>query len=277
MRVAIRDIGIPPRPTILAQFETEMARSSPDFIRLARLLSTDVAISAALVKTANSPLFSLGKPVASIDEALMVLGLRMIASTLAGLSLKQAFDHVPNMERFWVTSASIAQLTRWLARRLRRPSMVRPEDAYTYALFRDCGIPMLASPFPEYRDALNRASLSADRPFTEIEDEAIALNHAIVGAELTEDWRLPEEVCLAIRHHHDLSALENTTNTPLGLPARQMIALAQLAEHLIQTNTGLMKNLEWEKLGASCCVILEIDTATLDELNEEYRDALKSS
>ena len=34
MKIAVRDIGIPPRPTILAQIEQETAKDNPDFIYL---------------------------------------------------------------------------------------------------------------------------------------------------------------------------------------------------------------------------------------------------
>ena len=274
MRVEIRDIGIPPRPTILAQIENEMALDSPDFIRLARIISSDVAISAALIKTANSPFFSFGKPVRTIDEALMVLGLKLVASTVAGLSLQKAFGHIPNMERFWTASGACAQLTRWLARRVRLPARIRPEDAYTYALFRDCGIPVLSIPFPEYRQALLEASQAEHEPFTASEERAVALNHALVGAELAESWLLPESVCNAIRYHHDVQTLASNV-APLTDESRKLIALAQLAEHLVQENTGLMKNAEWAKLGPSCLAILGVDNDELGELHAEYRAALK--
>ena len=101
MKIAVRDIGIPPRPTILAQIEQETAKDNPDFIYLAKLLSHDVGLSAGMIKVANSPFFSFGKKVPSIQEALLVLGLKLVINTVAGLSLQQAFKHVPNMERFW--------------------------------------------------------------------------------------------------------------------------------------------------------------------------------
>ena len=75
MKIEIRDIGIPPRPTILAQIEAETAKDEPDFIFLAKLLGKDVGLSAGMIKVANSPYFSLGKKVPTIQEALLVLGL----------------------------------------------------------------------------------------------------------------------------------------------------------------------------------------------------------
>ena len=204
MKIAVRDIGIPPRPTILAQIEQETAKDNPDFIYLAKLLSHDVGLSAGMIKVANSPFFSFGKKVPTIQQALLVLGLKLVVNTVAGLSLQQAFKHVPNMERFWGASAATAEISAMLVKQIGNGIGIRPEDAHTFALFRDCGIPMLMIPFPEYRDILIRANQETSLSFTDIEDQAISLNHAMVGAELAEDWLLPADTCLAIRHHHDI-------------------------------------------------------------------------
>src|SRR5574343_1761517 len=109
MKIAVRDIGIPPRPTILSQLEQEAAKDEPDFLYLANLLSHDVGLSAGMTKVANSPFFSFGKKVPTIQEALLVLGLKLVVKTIAGLALQQAFKHVPNMERFWDASAATAE------------------------------------------------------------------------------------------------------------------------------------------------------------------------
>ncbi len=266
MKIAVRDIGIPPRPTILAQVEREAAKDDPDFLYLAKLLSHDVGLSAGMIKVANSPFFSFGKKVPTIQEALLVLGLKLVVKTVAGLSLQQAFKHVPNMERFWDASAATAEISAMIVKRIGSGLGIRPEDAHTFALFRDCGIPMLMIPFPEYRDVLIRANAETTHSFTEVEDQAISLNHAMVGAELAEDWLLPEETCLAIRHHHDVAALNGSLDIPLR--ARHLIAVAQLAEHLIQQKTAQSQTSEWQKLGADCLACLGLNADDLPELAE---------
>lgn len=266
MKIAVRDIGIPPRPTILAQVEREAAKDDPDFLYLAKLLSHDVGLSAGMIKVANSPFFSFGKKVPTIQEALLVLGLKLVVKTVAGLSLQQAFKHVPNMERFWDASAATAEISAMIVKRIGNGLGIRPEDAHTFALFRDCGIPMLMIPFPEYREVLIRANAETTLSFTEVEDQAISLNHAMVGAELAEDWLLPEETCLAIRHHHDVAALNGSLDIPLR--TRHLIAVAQLAEHLIQQKTAQSQTSEWQKLGADCLACLGLSADDLPELAE---------
>ncbi len=264
MKIAIRDIGIPPRPTILAQIEQEITKDEPDFIRLAKLLSQDVGLAAGMIKIANSPFFSFGKKVPTVHEAMLVLGLKLVVRTVAGLALQQVFKHVPNMERFWDTSAKTAETAGNLAKQLGRATGIRPEDAHTFALFRDCGIPMLMIPFPEYRDVLILANQEKEISFTEVEDRAIGINHAVVGAQLAEDWLLPAEICISIRHHHDRQALDGSIELPER--ARKLIAVAQLAEHLLFEKTGSGQTSEWNKLGASVLACLEIDEAALPEL-----------
>ncbi len=271
MKIEMREIGIPPRPSILIQIEQETTKDDPDFIRLAKLLSQDVGLAAGMIKVANSPYFSFGKKVPSIQEALLVLGLNLVTRTVAGLALHQVFKHVPHMERFWDASAMTAEMAACVAKRLGKVAGIRPEDAYTFGLFRDCGIPMLMNPFPEYRTVLARANKESALSFTAVEEEGIGLNHATLGAQLAEDWLLPEETCQAIRHHHDREALNGTLTIPHR--SRQLIAIAQLAEYLIELNSTQRQSNEWGKLGADCLACLELDPDDLPELDEYCRSA----
>lgn len=272
MGMALRDIGIPPRPTILVRIEREMEKDEPDFNRLARILGSDVALAAALIKTANSPFFGFGKKVRSVPEALLVLGLKLIMQAIAGISLQKAFQHVPNMERFWDSSVKTARVAAWLAKAL-APHGVRPEDVYTFGLFRDCGIPLLMIPFPEYRNILAAANAEKMRRFTDIERERLGLDHAEAGASLAESWLLPEDVVQAIRRHHEFDFLAARQQEIKTVPS--MVALAQLAEHLVFRRTGLAKTCEWEKIAAPAMEWLSIDAAHIDRLTADCAEALE--
>lgn len=266
MKIEMREIGIPPRPSILVKIEQETAKDDPDFIYLAKLLSQDVGLAAGMIKVANSPYFSFGKKVPTVQEALLVLGLNVVTRTVSGLALQQVFKHVPNMDQFWDASAITAEVAACVAKKIGNWTEIRPEDAYTFALFRDCGIPMLMNPFPEYSDVLAQASNEATLPFTTVEEQHIGLNHAVLGAQLAEDWLLPDETCLAIRHHHDRAALDGTTEIPAR--SRRLIAIAQVAEHLIQQHSPLVHTCEWGKLGADCLACLDLTPDDLAELGE---------
>ena len=264
---SLKDIGIPPRPAILERIAAEMAREEPDFQRLAGIIGADVGLAAGLVKTANSPFFGGRSRVRSVKEALITLGLDVAGRAVAGLILRKVFPASLRLERFWDASARVAQLSGWLAQRTGHHKL-RADDAYTYGLFRDCGIPVLLMRFPGYAKVLTEANAEPERAFTAVEDAHLPTNHAMVGCLLAQSWWLPEETCLAIRHHHEAAVVEMPAVSP-PLTSRYRIAMGQLAEHLIQRHTGMSQTCEWPKLGAACLNLLEIDEAQADAIFAE--------
>jgi HD-like signal output (HDOD) protein len=262
----IRNIGIPPRPRILDQIDAEMRKDEPDFRHLASVIGSDVGLAASVIKVSNSPYFGFDKKVRSVPEALLVLGLKVTIQTIAGIALQRTFPHVPSLERFWDSAANSARVSGWLAQRLGARAGVRPDDAYTFGLFRDSGIPVLMIPFPEYRDILKQANNEAVRLFTAVEDEALSINHALVGSELAKDWLLPRETAAAILHHHEIGAYGSELADRLPPAALKLIAITQLAEHLIQICSGLNRTMEWNKLGSACQRVLELHDEELTEL-----------
>ncbi len=261
---SLKDIGIPPRPTILDRISREMLQDEPDYKRLANIIGADVSLSASLIKTANSPFFGYRNRVRSVNEALMMLGLDVASRAIAGIILRKVFPNSLHLERFWDASARIARLSGWLAQHVGH-NKLRPDDAYTFGLFRDCGIPVLLMRFPGYEKILANANSEASRSFTAIEDAQLPTNHAMVGCLLAQSWWLPEETCLAIRHHHEVAIIETPSITP-PLTSRYRIAIGQFAEYLMQRHTGLSHTQEWPKLGTACLRLLDIAEDDVDAI-----------
>ena len=57
---------LPPRPAVLASLTEQMHSDDPDIARVSQLVSADVGLGAAVVKTVNSPYFGLGRQVVSV-------------------------------------------------------------------------------------------------------------------------------------------------------------------------------------------------------------------
>lgn len=260
----IKDIGIPPRPEILDRITAEMSREDPNFRHLAHLIDADVSLAASLIKTANSPFFGFRGRVRTPQEALMLLGLDVSSRAIAGISLRKAFPADLRLERFWHASAAIAALSGWLAQVV-GDKQVRPDDAHTFGLFRNCGIPVMMRRFPGYQNILAKANADGERAFTLVEQLGLPefpIDHALVGFLLTQTWLLPDDLCLAIRHHHDVSALDPNCSG-LAEHCRHMIAISQLAEFIFQEVTGKSENKEWQKLGPACLALLGVPESEL--------------
>lgn len=265
----LRDNRIPPCPLALERIAQEMGKDEPDFRHLTQIISSDVALAAGLVRLANSPYFGAQRRVASVAEALLLLGLDTSSQAVACIALAEAFPNMKAMERFWDASAQIANLSGWLAKEMQWPS-VRPQEAYTYGLFRDCGIAVLLQHFPDYVRILRDANNEPVRSFTDVEDELLPTNHVIMGSMMTQSWWLPENICKAVRYHHDLKHDMGRKEAPF----RYLVAISQLAEYLLQQNTGRSKTHEWDKLGEACLQQLGLEAEDLAALEARTHEIL---
>lgn len=266
---ALRDNRIPPCPIALERIAHEMERTEPDFRHLTQIISSDVALAAGLVKLANSPYFGAQRRISSVSEALLLLGLDTASQAVACIALAEAFPNMRSMERFWDSSAQIANLSGWLANHRQWPG-VRPQEAYTYGLFRDCGIAVLLQHFPDYTRILQSANSEQFRTFTDVEDELLPTNHVVMGSLMTQSWWLPDNICKAVRHHHEIPEEPELQQAPF----RYLVAISQLAEHLLQQSTGRSRTHEWDKLGAACLEQLGIEESELAALEERTGEVI---
>ncbi len=262
---ALRGISIPPRPAILTQLTQEIRRDSPNLRTIAGLIAADVGLSAATLKTVNSPFFGLQNKIGSMQQAVSLLGVRNITTLATGLLLRKSVggDKL-TLERFWDSAEKVARIAAYIASTLPRISR---DDVYTFGLFHDCGMPVLMQKFPEYKDTLRLANGSVGRPMTEVEDERHATNHATVGYLLARAWYLPDTICEAILRHHDISIF--TRGDHISPTARTFIAVVLLAEQIHDEVMRMRNSPPWDLLGSDVLAHLGLDQAEYVDLKEE--------
>lgn len=266
----IKSIRIPPRPSLLADLQRELASSDPSPEAIGRIVASDVGMSGALLKLANSAVFG-GRRAKSIEQAILFLGINQVAAMMTGLLARQAIPaNSAALASFWDLSSRRAEAMVFLSRRLR---IGEPDVAHTFGLFCDTGVPLLMDRFADYGATYAAASLEAERPFTALEEERHSTSHAAVGTLLARNWGLSGDVGWAILHHHDYTVLDDASSAPV---VRSMVALSLLAENAICKYQGHTESLEWNKGGARACAYLGLsdeETAELlDELLEAFHD-----
>lgn len=240
----LKTIGIPPCPMVLTTLVREMRVDEPDFTRVGKLLSGDIGLAAAMLKTVNSPFYGLTTKATSVQRALALLGLCNVAQLVTGLLLRQAFPATDNelMEQFWESSGSIAAIMAHLAPRFRG---IDRDEAYTFGLFRDCGIPVMMLSYSDHAALYRQWHRKRNKSLIELEEAHLRNSHACVGYDLAQGWYLPDHACQAIRWHHDCSAL-NCDNGDVSPAAVLLIALGMLAEALYWTHCDSPHVVEWE-------------------------------
>ena len=266
----LKTITIPPCPAVLSTLMEESRRDNANFPKIVRLISSDLGLAASTMKTANSPFFGLRQKVQSVQSAATILGLKNIINIITGISLKQSLSPKGiNMERFWDRSSYHAIVS---ARMASRVSGISPEDAYTFGLFHDCGIPILMQRFPDYKETLALANNSA-RPFRDVENERHNTDHTAVGAMLAKNWQLPQLIVDAIRTHHDLA--ENGQD--LRNELRDMGAICLIADYIISIFLGLPEEAEWQENGQYAMDQLGIDDEDMEDLQQDMHDELANA
>ena len=265
----IKSIRIPPRPSLLADMQREIAAEDPSPEAIGRIVARDVGMSGALLKLANSSFYGGKRKAKSVEQAILFLGINQVAALMTGLLAREAIggDNAA-LANFWDISGRRAHAMVFLSRRLR---IGAPDVAHTFGLFCDTGVPLLIDRFPDYADTFAAAAQDAARPVTALEDERHSTNHAAIGCLLARNWGLSSDVSWAILHHQDYSVLEDAA-TDDGV--RSLVALSLLAECAIQKYQGHGHCVEWDKGGERACAYLGLsgdETAELlDELHESF-------
>jgi HD-like signal output (HDOD) protein len=265
----IRSIRIPPRPSLLADLQRELAAPDPALDAIARIVASDVGMSGALLKLANSPFYGSRRKAKSIEQAILFLGINQVAALMTGLLAREAIPATtPALAHFWDISTRRAQAMACLARRLR---IGAPDVAHTFGLFCDTGVPLLMERFADYGATYAAGAADPLRPATALEDERHSTSHAAIGCLLARNWGLSAEVGWAILHHHDYAVLEDAATDDA---VRSLVALSLLAERAIAKYQGHAASLEWDKGGARALAWLGLpeDEALelLDELHEAF-------
>jgi putative nucleotidyltransferase with HDIG domain len=174
-----------------------------DLREVERIVSRDEAVTASVLRRANSAAYGMRGRVAGIGDAVRRLGTR----ELCRIALEtQTSGMLANAGRsYGLRRGALSQSALGgaiAADALARDHGVNREIAFVAALLRDIGklaIDAVAGP-----DALERIAAAADnRPFLAYEREAFGADHAELGAILCERWSLPREIVQAVRGHHE--------------------------------------------------------------------------
>lgn len=264
-------IDIPPSPDILVAIDAELKKEAADQREVARLISRDVALAGHVMRIANSPAFSAGRELTSIAQALSVLGSNQVFNLVVCHLLKLALSDKQDaaMDRFWETSSRTASLCAELAMQV---GGLRPDVAYTFGLFHDCGIPLIVKRFATAKEALGAANAAEDRSFTEVEESLLGTNHAVVGYFLARRWHLADVIAEGVLHHHDYHVLVEPGR--VSDEARRLISICALAEHIIRLHGRGNGQYEWPKAAENACACLGLSLGAVDDLIEDMRDTM---
>jgi diguanylate cyclase (GGDEF)-like protein len=172
---------------------------------LARTVQTDPALVGRLIKAANSSQLGAHRPVAAVQDALILLGIPTVRYLALSFSLLSGYrqGQCANFDyrRFWSHSLACAVAAQALAAQVRAAP---PDEAFCVGLLSRVGELALATAFPtDYARLLGQLAADHSLSLGSLEQAAFAMTHAELTAAMLLDWGLPRMFVDPVFAHED--------------------------------------------------------------------------
>ncbi|MEI6664990.1 MAG: HDOD domain-containing protein [Chloroflexota bacterium] len=195
---------LPTPPSVALQVIDLVQDPAVSTVALASTIGADPALSARVLRTANSSFYAQARTIKTVNEAIVLLGLNSVRTLALGFSLVDTFRKNQvgafDFDAFWRRSVTTAAAARAVAA-LTAPT--RKEEAFLAGLMTKIGVLALYSAIGEPYAVLFRQANGDYRKLVQLEQERLDLDHTVVGSALSDEWRLPPQLTESIRYHLD--------------------------------------------------------------------------
>ena len=222
--------ALEPLPLTVIKLTDVISQGDHEVSDIVEIVSLDQALTAALLRRANSAMAASRAPVATVREAVVRLGsgplLSMAFAATVGNRLNAALPAYGMVEgELWQHSVA-ASVTADVVRTMANAYV--PAETSTAALLHDIGKVVICSYYgPQTMQMLVKAAETDHVSPLHVERTVFGADHAQIGGVVAGRWNLPETIVEAITFHHDLT----TGQTPIG-------AAVALAHSLIPAVTS---------------------------------------
>lgn len=233
---------------------------------LQAVIRSDPALCSRVLKVVNSAFYGLPGQIASIERAIVLLGLNAVKNIAVAASLVKLFRGGELSPHFcardlWTHSIATATVAKNLADELK---IGMADEAFLGGLIHDLGV-MVELQYDRQKlikvlDSLNIDSQHAPHAdMRAAETEIFGATHEEFGAGLSKRWKFPPSLVNVTGYHHN----------PFGLPeeARTLSCLIYIADR-VSAMAGQGFRLDLHDLTPDPKVLahLEIEASKLDEL-----------
>ncbi len=242
---------------------------------LQRMISNDPALCSRILKVVNSAFYGLPGQVASIDRAIVLLGLNAVKNIAVAASLVKLFRGGELGQAFsardlWTHSIAVATGARQVAVTL---GLGLPDEAFLAGLMHDIGV-VVELQYDRQKLLKVVESLQADSkgvPKNEmltIEREVYGADHQMFGEALSRKWKFPQTLSMAAGHHHD----------PMSLPPEQRLlpSIVHIADHIAaQRGMGFRLDLITTDIGDDVLDVAKLTREQAQAIHDGLPDALQ--
>ena len=261
-------------PDVAIQVNDLLADDLSDADAIGAIIEQDPALTANLLKLANSAMYGSATEIDTVSKAFTRIGSREIQELTFGICASRAFAGIPNeivsVEDFWHHSLLCGTAARLLAQRTRcqNASMV-----FTAGLLHDIGHLVMFHLIPE--ESLRTLALCRNEMNAEdlhiAERELLGFDHTDVGRALGERWNWPSALINCIARHHEPFEYPDCTDAEITIHLANSVAtLAEIGSNDFDDAPPVDER-TWDRLGLQPDEVLEI----LDQTREDISSLLQ--
>ena len=268
----LKGTHIPPQPQIMVDLQMEQAMPDCSLCTISDLICQDVGLSGKILKTVNSPLYGLSNKITSVSQAVNLMGAKSVINLVNALSIRGELsnDDIIALGSFWDNAMEIAMACTTIAKQIGYSS---PDEAYSLGLFHNCGVPLLTMRFEDYPTTLEESYSREGSIITDVENDLIQTNHAVVGYFVAKSWNLPIHISTAIHQHHNAEKIIN--NDKEDPRKRTLLAILKIAEHICGNHRELGKqeeDYEWQAIKESVLIYVGLSEYDYESLCSQLVD-----
>jgi len=165
------------------------------------ILEKDPALSAGILRLANSSLYATGSLVSDLRTAIQRLGMDAILNLGRSVSIIRNYRSGESLDvvHLWQHSTAVGLVAKAICKHLRNFDFV--ETAFLAGLLHDIGKIVLDRCFiDEYSPVLR--SIAEGENGLEMEKKFMGITHMEIGAQIALNWKFPDIIVEVIRDHH---------------------------------------------------------------------------
>lgn len=187
---------LPTLPALLARLIESFSDENISIEAITREIELDSALSAKLLRMANSAFFHSSRKISTVNEAVRMLGFVMVRNLVIANGVAGACTHAPGLDipNFWRYNLASGCVARWLAGTTRQNG----DLAFMVGLLAGIGQFVMRAGMTEPVIALDRAVPLYDDRRAQAELAKFGFEAGAVGAALAAQWHFPEAICNGI-------------------------------------------------------------------------------
>jgi HD-like signal output (HDOD) protein len=233
-REVVAMIGdLPPMPHVASRAIQMVENPDTNGKKIAEVLSSDTALTARVLKIANSALFARQKEITTLSQAVMIIGLKALKGIIVAAAVRQVSKKGAGVEKLvWENSLATAMASFQLCKHLGKRYL---EESFLLGMLHSLGqVALLSSAQTSdiYPNVISRMQ-TENCDFVSAEEELFGFGHPLIGALVAKKWNFNDETCQVILHCKD-PIINSTPDSETEVKGR----LIQLA-HLISLAAGI--------------------------------------